>query len=295
MSIDDEEIESERNGEMTYRYHVERNGFLVASMLNLQNFSKGSREYKRILEFILNRILQIIPQPYRTSSNYYYYFLKELLRSCIDEYQEILDYFFNIVFEKQDNLLINFSSLRSKINGKIYKKIIVDDRFRLLFYRALYDFKTPFWANVSESDDKESRISQEREEAIHLIKMQLKLDIEAYIDKDISEVLKISTDPVKSIRYRNRQDMAVSHKKLLEDHQNNQVIAKKVLDFEARNEWEKERNNNLSNHDLVTLIIRCSNLECNGIYPHSFEIEKEIFDEIPCKFCGKNAIANHMV
>lgn len=296
LSIDDEEIESERNKEITYRYHVERSGFLIASMLNLQNFSNSSKEYKRILEFILKRILEIIPQPYKNSGNYYYYFLEELLCNCIDNHQDILYYFFNIVLQNQYNLLINFSSLRIKINARIYRKIIGDDNFRLLFYRSLYEFKTGFWLRVSQSKDIEDfRINQERKEAIQLIKMQLKLDIEAQIDKDISEVLKISTDLAKSVQYRNRQNKAVSQKNLLDDHKIDRLIAEPVLDFEVRNEWEKERNNNLSNPDLLTLIIRCSNLECNRIYPYSFEIEKEIFDQISCKFCKKNAIKCHKV
>lgn len=292
LSIDDEEIESERNREITYRYHVESNGFLIASMLNLQNFGNSSKEYKRILEFILNRILEIIPLPYKTSGNYYFYFLNELLHNCIGNHQDILHYFFDLILQHPYGILINFSVLRNRINSRIYTKIIEDAEFRSLFYKSMYEFKTHFW--LTEARDKVikySWIKQERIEAIQLVKMQFKLDVESQIDKDILEVLKTDTNIIKSYQYRIEQNgKGVSEREVFDEGKFMQICAGPVLDFDVRNAWEKVRYNNLSNVDHITLIVKCSNVKCNKIYPYPFEVEKELFGKISCRFCKKNIL-----
>lgn len=292
ISIDDEEIESERNGEKTYQYYVERNGFLIVSLLNLQNFDRSSNQYKRILEFVLNRFLEIIPQPYKTSSNYYYYFLREILHNCLDNHQDILYYFFDLILQHHYNLLINFSVLRYKINNRIYGEIIRDVEFRLLFYKSMNEFKTGFWLRVTPDNDAEdSLINQEKKEALQLVKMQFKLDIEAQIDKDILEVLKTDTRLGESYPYHSKQNgKGVSEKRASNDDKFGIMYANPELDFDIRNKWEKERNSNLSNPDYTTLIVKCTNLECNNIYPYHFEVEKELFSNVSCKICKKLTI-----
>ena len=61
-----------------------------------------------------------------------------------------------------------------------------------------------------------------------------------------------------------------------------------VFTFEIKNNWEQLTNKNLLNRDIITIIKNCD--KCNQIYSYPFEIEKESFNEIPCKYCKDNII-----
>ncbi|MDN5867418.1 MAG: hypothetical protein L0H55_08460, partial [Candidatus Nitrosocosmicus sp.] len=297
LSIHDKKVESGRNNEMTYRYLVKTNGMIIASMLNLQNYKSDSYEYKKILKFIFNRFVEIIPNPYKTSSNFYFHFLKEILDNCIGNHQDTLYYFFDLVVESRYNLLINFSELRYKINNMIYKKIIKDTEFRSLFYKSMYEFKTPLWLLLLQYNDTttdDSLLKQEKKEALQLVKMQFKLDIESQIDKDILEVLNTNNLLIKSFQYRRKQDVTpVTNKEVLEGDEIERIQEEHVIDFNLRIEWEKERNSNLSNTDRIVLVVKC--IGCGHLYPYPFGIEKESFSEISCVFCKGYAIRPHNV
>jgi hypothetical protein len=117
-----------------------------------------------------------------------------------------------------------------------------------------------------------------------MIKTCFKLDVETSIDREFSDVLKDNIALIKSSMDRDKQIKYFGSEELIEteDVLYNLVERQPVIDYKMRNEWETERNNNLSCPDKITLIVKCS--KCLQIYPYSFDIEKSSLKEIPCFF-----------
>ncbi|MGD9674013.1 MAG: hypothetical protein AB7U98_11110 [Candidatus Nitrosocosmicus sp.] len=287
IEMDDEAIDSERGNSKTHQYVVTRSGILISSLLNLQKYEKDSDEYVKNLQFVLNRFLEYLPYTYKNSENYYFHFLKDIFQNCFNRFQDILFYFFNLMLQYQHSLAINFSVIRIKLNESLYRNIIEETEFKQIFYKSLAEFNTPFWLRgLKDKEIDESLIYEEKTKAQYLIRAQFKLDVEAQIDKEISEVLKINTDITKSFQLATKLKRRFSEKDVFEKGLYEQIQEQHVLDYAIRTKWEIERNSNLSNSSCITIIVKCQT--CGFISPYSIEMEKESFNQVTCINCKEN-------
>jgi len=64
------------------------------------------------------------------------------LNECVENYYEIRQDFIDLIQDYSHGFLINFSDMRSKINYKIYQKLMSDSQFKLFFYGVInnHDF-----------------------------------------------------------------------------------------------------------------------------------------------------------
>ena len=77
-------------------------------------------------------------------------------------------------------------------------------------------------------------------------------------------------------------------KELLDRKEYKRVNEEIVLDFEIKNKWEQLRNKNLTNFNSIIVLVRC--IRCGEIYPYLFEIEKESYDQLFCKYCNNQVL-----
>ncbi len=282
-----EKVESERNKALlTDIYDITSNGVIVALTLDLHSLDRRSNEYKKLLKFLLKEWLSHIPQGYRDYNNYQYYFIEEILENCIENHDDILFYFFRIIQEYPSVFQADFYDLRFNLNNAFYKKIIVDDEFKTIFYKVLYDFNILRRVKISSKTDIEEGFMSQKQQ---LLKFQFKLDVETQIERIFSGVLKSELFDRKLSQWHKRTDnMAKTMRKVYEHNNYTKINKEIVLDFQIKNDWEKERNQNLLDFDKMVLMINCDT--CNQIYPYPFKIEKEYFNEIMCKYCKSKTV-----
>jgi len=282
-----EKVESDRNRALlTDIYDITGNGVIVALTLDLHRLDRRSNENNKLLKFLLKEWLSHIPKGYKDFSNYQYYFIESLLENCIEKYDDTLLYFFSLIQGYPSVFRTDFSELRFNLNNAFYKKIIVDDEFKTIFYKELHDFNFLRHVKVSSKADVEEGFLLQKQ---RLLKFQFKLDVETQIERNFSDVLKSDLLSMKLSQWSKRTDNMGKTMGEVYEHNNYTNINKEiVLDFEIKNDWEQERNQNLINFDKIVLIMKCD--KCSQIYPYPFEIEKEYFNEIMCKYCKGNTV-----
>jgi len=275
-----EKTESQRNKILTDVYDITRYGALTLLTLDLQNSDKNSNDYNKILSYLLDGWLNYLPLGYKDHNNHYYYILKKLFQTSIDNKRDIVLSFISFLLQFHHVLDMNFSQLRSKMNLEIFDQIIKDNEFKTLFYKILEGddpkYVIKFYSTLNES------IKQEYKE---LIKYQFKLDIENHIDIIQSDILKFDNNNIQNYLTASF-NLSMFMKGSTDLNKYAFISRDMVLTFDLKNRWEKIRNMNLSRYNIITIIKKCN--RCNLIYPYSFEIEKESFDEIPCKYCKNN-------
>ena len=278
-----DKVESKRNKNLTTNtYDITPNGVLIVLTLDLPNYYKGSDEYKKTLKYLLDEWLGFIPEGYKAIHNYYYHFIVEIFNNCIENYDDILLHFFSLVQNYYNIVAINFSELRYMTNIALNKKIIDDNGFREFFYNLLYNFNLTRHLKVRlNPEDDEVFVPQKQQ----LIKFQFKLDVENHIERNLSAVLKTKSFNIKLSQWAKRIENkpATTMREAFEHNNYTNINKEIVLDFEIKNKWEQERNHNLLDSDKIVLMTKCD--DCNQIYPYPFEIEKESFNEITCKYC----------
>jgi hypothetical protein len=125
--------------------------------------------------------------------------------------------------------------------------------------------------------------------ARHLLRFQFKLDVENYLEETLSELLKHESYNVRELQWMKRSGKKnISLREISKDSNRENIEKEIVLDFEIKNQWEMERNKNLSHYDRITLVVKC--LQCNLIYPISFGHEKELLNKTRCKNCQTTSI-----
>lgn len=276
-------VESKRNKNLkTDICDITSKGVLIALTLDLPNYHKNSDEYKKTLKYLLEEWLGFIPAGYKDIHNYNYHFIVEIFNNCIENYDDILLHFFSLAQKHHNIVAINFSELRYMTNIEFYKKIIDDNEFREFFYNILYNFNLIRHLKVHSNPEYDEVFVPQKQQ---LIKFQFKLDVENFIERNLSAALKTKTFDVKLSQWAKRIENKPATMGEVFQHNNYMNIDKEiVLDFEIKNKWEQERNHNLLDLDRIALMIKCDN--CNQIYPYPFEIEKESFNEIICRYCN---------
>jgi len=117
----------------------------------------------------------------------------------------------------------------------------------------------------------------------------LKLDIEHEIEREFFQQLKFDPSGYKEIQWRKRNNIkTISNEEISRLDNRVSIIKEIVLDFQIKSHWEDERNNNLSNYNVISALVKCP--QCYQIYSIPFEIEKGSLNEIECRYCKKSSI-----
>ncbi len=218
-----------------------------------------------------------------------------MLNECVNRYDDILQYFFKYITYSSLGLPMNFSDLRYNINNKFFKKIINDDDFKVSFYNTLDNFETPFRSKLSQHNSRNKKLFEieqiKLQEARQMIKAYFKLDVETQIDREFSDFLKNNITLTKSSLDIDKQIKCFGSGELIKvNNELCEIVEQEhhMVDYKMRNKWDKERNNNLSNSNKITLVVNCP--ECLHIYPCLFDIEESSLKKIPCVFCKKNSL-----
>ncbi len=260
-----------RNKSETEVYELSHYGVLIALMLDFEGLIKGTSEYRTALSSLFELWITYIPPGNKDYNNINYHFLVKLLKKCIGKYDDLLLCFLKFIRERTPNLVFNFSDLRYKTNNVIYKMLINNKDFRKLYYDEL---------KGCELDDNYPKDCQQ------LIRFQFKLDIEAEIERNSSRVLNFPSHDIKRFQRNGKQrNQRLSYGEAMENNYDEDILKEIVFSYWTKNEWERKRNENLLNCNIITLIIKCE--RCNQIYPYSFELETEAMDKLECNNCNQ--------
>lgn len=282
-------VESLRNKELeTYLYDVTNIGKMVTLTTGIQNktINQYSAEGGIILKFLLDEWLHYLPANYRSPENYYYNFLTEMMTNCIGKYEDIITNFIDLFQEHYNGYDINFSDLRTKTNFLLYSKMIIDSDFKILFYKILYEHHVSYLMNLLLDEPLARQVMAPK---IQLIKQQFKIDVENIIERICSEYLKYNPPRMRLSKWQERNKKSKLDLRNLSKSEIEKIdLEEVILDFDIKNNWEEERNKNISNFDKITAMMECP--YCYSIYPLSFEIENKLISDIICIHCKKSSI-----
>jgi hypothetical protein len=276
---------SERNKDMmTDIYRITEHGSRNALLLDLQNYDRNSPGYKKIIKYLLRKSLEYIPDRYKDDHNHYYYLMKSVLENCIENYVDTILYFNRLMGQYKSNYYINFFDIRSDINYAFYIKIITDNSFKNLFYKILETI------NLDHINKSNINLNEDTKNDQHnMIKYQFKLDIENHIERDITFHIKEEKHIIETFNIDVKPTQFLLMKGVLNIKHYTDILKAVVLNFDNLNKWEQLRNTNLSKFNIITILVKCNS--CNQIYPYSFEIEKESYDQLVCIYCNNNIIS----
>ncbi|HET6589202.1 MAG TPA: hypothetical protein VFG45_03450 [Candidatus Nitrosocosmicus sp.] len=290
----DVKVKSLRNDTLiTDLYDVTPRGKMVTLTIGLQdpkNFIPHSQEDNRILSFLLEEWLDLLPNGYRSIDNYYYHFLVDLMKGCIGKYRNTVISFINLFQEYDHGYDINFSDLRAKTNFILYCRLTKDSEFKTLFFKTLSDHNVLHLMG-SEFQLAESQARQFMHPKIRLIKRQFKLDVENMFEVKCSDYLKHDSSNIREYQWQiKNKKMNTTNEEISKDELVDSVCKEVILDFNIKNQWEEERYKNLSDFVKITTLIKCSH--CNHVYSMAIEIENALLSDIICKHCNnKDVIA----
>jgi hypothetical protein len=276
----DDKIDSKRNKNLkTEVFDMTNFGFLNVLVHELKNQKENNNnlEFRKISRYLLKHLLKYIPSSYKDPDNYYYYILEKVLENSIGNHDNIVWGFYKFMLQHDDGNDINFSELRFILNIEFYKEIIVNKEFKNLFYNIVEGNNLNYYIKYySELNENFKQMFKE------MIKYQFKLDIEKHYDI-------IQSNSIKSENY--DEDISFHIDNMYIDLNNFTFLSKDTkFNFVIKNNWEQIRNMNLSKFNIITIIKKCD--RCNMIYPYLFEIEKETYNDIICKYCKNNLNTN---
>ena len=108
---------------------------------------------------------------------------------------------------------------------------------------------------------------------------------ESEIERISSSILNFNEFIIKDFQWRRRpQNQKKSRRLPMEDDSYFDVFKEIVFNYQARNEWERLRSENLSNNDKITIVVKCEN--CGLIFPYPITIETEDLDSLFCRRCN---------
>jgi hypothetical protein len=255
-------VTSERNKSETDIYFLTRLGYLIALTLILKSEDKTSLTYSKVLGELLIKWSSYVPNVYDVDGNPHYRFLKELLSKCVDEYPEIILTYLDIIYKhatSSSTWSIEYSNLRSALNYDIYKKMLIDNDFRSLYYLILNRPKKWIRLDLSKHD---SFFFKDLE---RIINFQFKNDVEKTIEEKC---------------FKHIRDAAIGYR--------NDLPNQTWLDFRIKKRWDLKRIELSSDIDCIVMLVQCSN--CGRIFDYVFKIKEDSLKNKSCKACNNGLL-----